>query len=448
MKKRIILFDIVIIATIALSIILLALKTNKVFEKKASRDNYYDFIHSSLNSDILFIGTSHIARAVNPMELWDRNGYTSYVLTAAGDGAKRNAAILEIALDYTKPKLVVLDADQYWLEDEQDHQVKNYHRFSDSFPLSITKIKTTFELYEDSTVRTELLFPWLVYHNRWDELEKLDFYSHSDSRCLKGYDYDAKIVKADLPKEPLKDDNAADLGEEESLREIDKFIQKCKADNIEVLLVTLPYSANIEQRLYGIKLSDIALKYGVNYINFNEVFNGQKLFVDENTDFSDRSHMNISGAKKMTEFLGAYISEHYEVPDRRIEKEYSDKWNEDYAAYYELIKQKMIEETELKKILLMCNDKAFSASLYIDDALWGQETTLIQKLIQENPALQLIDKDTAFPMIEEDKSDLLEQNDAYIWIYDAVTGDKICEKPFKVTEKVMTESAEGAEEAE
>lgn len=78
----------------------------------------------------------------------------------------------------------------------------------------------------------------------------------------------------------------------------------------------------------------------------------------------------------------------------------------------------------------------------------GQETTLIQKLIQENPALQLIDKDTAFPMIEEDKSDLLEQNDAYIWIYDAVTGDKICEKPFKVTEKVMTESAEGAEEAE
>lgn len=448
MKKRIILFDIVIIATIAFSIILLALKTNKVFEKKASRDNYYDFIHSSLNSDILFIGTSHIARAVNPMELWDRNGYTSYVLTAAGDGVKRNAAILEIALDYTKPKLVVLDADQYWLEDEQDHQVKNYHRFSDSFPLSITKIKTTFELYEDNTVRTELLLPWLVYHNRWDELEKLDFYPNSDSRCLKGYDYDAKIVKADLPKEPLKDDNAADSGEEESLREIEKFIQKCKADNIEVLLVTLPYSANNEQRSYGTKLSDIASKYGVNYINFNEAFNGQKLFVDENTDFSDRSHMNISGAKKMTEFLGAYISEHYDVPDRRIEKEYSDKWNEDYAAYYELIKQKMIEETELKKLLLMCNDKAFSASLYMDDALWGQETTLIQKLIQENPALQLIDKDTAFSMIEEDKSDLLEQNDAYIWIYDAVTGDKICKKPFKVTEKVMTESAEGAEEAE
>ena len=136
MKKRKIFFDVVIVVVIVFAAIILALKTNKIFEKKASRNDYYDFIHSSLNSDILFIGTSHMARAVNPMELWDMNGHTSYVLTAAGDGVKRDVAILEIALDYTRPKLVVLDTDQYWLADELNHQVKNYHRFSDSFPLS------------------------------------------------------------------------------------------------------------------------------------------------------------------------------------------------------------------------------------------------------------------------------------------------------------------------
>lgn len=443
MKKRKILFDVVIVVVIVFAAIILALKTNKIFEKKASRNDYYDFIHSSLNSDILFIGTSHMARAVNPMELWDMNGYTSYVLTAAGDGVKRDVAILEIALDYTRPKLVVLDTDQYWLADELNHQVKNYHRFSDSFPLSGTKIKTTLELYEDSSVRTELLFPWLVYHNRWDELERPDFYSVSDSRCFKGYDYEANIVKANLPKDPLKKDNMADLGGE-GLKEIEKFIQKCKVENIEVLLVTLPYSANNEQRLYAVKLSEVASKYRVNYINFNE----KEFFVDEKTDFSDLSHMNVSGAKKMTEFLGTYISENYDVPDRRTEKEYSDKWNEDCVAYCEMIKQKMIEETELKNILLMCNDKAFTTSLYMDDTLHGQGTDLIRKLIKENPTAHTIDKDTALSMVAEDERNLLEQKDAYIWVYDAVTGDTICEKSFEAIDTFMAEAAKGTEEEE
>lgn len=443
MKKRKILFDVVIVVVIVFAAIILALKTNKIFEKKASRNDYYDFIHSSLNSDILFIGTSHMAKAVNPLKLWDMNGYTSYVLTAAGDGVKRNNAILEIALDYTRPKLVILDTDQYWLADELNHQVKNYHRFSDSFPLSGTKIKTTLELYGNNSVRMELLFPWLVYHNRWDELKRPDFYPEFDSRCFKGYDYDTNIVKADLPKELLKDDNMADLGEK-GLGEIEKFIQKCKADNIEVLLVTLPYSANNEQRLYGVKLSEVASKYRVNYINFNE----KEFFVDEKTDFSDLSHMNVSGAKKMTEFLGTYISENYDVPDRRTEKEYSDKWNEDYVAYCEMIKQKMIEETELKNILLMCNDKAFTTSLYMDDTLHGQGTDLIRKLIKENPTAHTIDKDTALSMVAEDERNLLEQKDAYIWVYDAVTGDTICEKSFEAIDTFMAEAAKGTEEEE
>lgn len=443
MKKRIFILNVVIVICIVFAAIILAFKLNKTFEKEDSRESNYDFIQSSLNSDILFIGTSHMANAVSPMKLWDVDGYASYVLTAAGNGVKRDNAILEIALDYTKPELVVLDTDQYWLEDELNHQVKNYHRFADSFPISGTKIRTTLALYDDNFVRAELLFPWLVYHNRWDELEENDFYPVPASRSLKGYDYDTNIVKADLPKEPLKEDDMGELGQE-GLEEIEKFIQKCKAENIEVLLVTLPYSADNEQRLYGAKISEVASKYRVNYINFNE----KEFFVDEKTDFSDLSHMNVSGAKKMTEFLGTYISENYDVPDRRTEKEYSDKWNEDYAAYCELIKQKMHEETELKKILLMCNDKEFKTSLYMEDTLQGQGTDLIRKLIEENSTVHLIDRDTAFSMVTEDERDAFEQKDAYIWVYDAVTGDTICEKSFEVIDTFVTEAAKGAEEAE
>lgn len=437
MKRRIFFLNVIVVFCTVFAAIILAFKLNTIFEEKESRENNYDFIHNSLNSDILFIGTSHMRGAVNPMELWDMNGYTSYVLIAAGDGVKRDNAMLEMALDYTKPKLIVFDPDQYWCSNDLKYQ---YHAFSDSFPLSVTKIKTTFELYNDNSIRAEFLFPWLIYHNRWDELKRKDFYLTNDSRCLKGSTYDTKIGKADLPKEPLKEDYMADLGGE-GLEEIEKFIQKCKAEKIEVLLVTLPYSADKEQRLYSIKLSEVASKYGVNYINFNE----RDFFVDENTDFSDQSHLNIAGAKKMTGFLGRYISENYDVPDRRTEKEYSDKWDEDYAAYYDMIKQKMIEETELKKVLLMCNDKAFTTLVYIDATHQFQSADLIGKLINDNPTAHIIDRDTALSIIGEDEREQFEQKEAYIWVYDTETGDNICEKSFEAIDTFLTEVTKDAE---
>lgn len=436
MKKRTFFWNAVVVLSIGFAAMILAFRINEIFEKKESRDTYYDFIHSSLNSDILFIGTSHMARAISPMELWDTEGYTSYVLAAAGNGVERNNAILEMALDYTKPKLVVLDADQYWLTDELDYQVKRYHVFSDSFPLSGTKIKTTSEVFEDNSARTELLFPWFVYHNRWSELQRNDFYPADVSRCYKGSYYYADIGAANLPKEKKKKGNPGEM-EGKGLTEIEKFIQKCRDNNIEVLLVTLPYSADHKQRLGGMKIAEVASEYGVNYINFNE----QEFFVDERTDFSDPSHMNISGARKMTEFLGRYISERYDVPDRRTEKEYSDKWNEDYQAYYELLKEKMIAETDLKKLLLICNEKAFNTSVYMNNALQCQSDDIIEKLLEDNPTLHIIDKTAALSMVGEGKKPI-EKEGIYVWIYDAETGEKICEKFFEKTGDFLTRESE------
>lgn len=444
MKKRTFILNTIIILFMVFVAMILAFKMNKILEKKDSREIYYDFAHNSLNSDILFIGTSHVGRAINPIELWDMKGYTSYLLIAAGNGVKRDNAMLEMALDYTTPKLVVLDTDQYWLEDELNHQVKRYHVFSDLFPLSGTKIKTTLELYEDNSVRTELLFPWFIYHNRWKELKRKDFYPVDESKYLKGSVYDTNIGKANLSKEPLKKENMEELGGEDGLEEIEKFIRTCKENNIEVLLVTLPYSANTEQRLYGMKISEVASEYDVNYINFNE----EEFFVDENIDFSDQSHMNVSGARKMTEFLGKYISENYEIPDRRADKEYADKWNGDRAVYYETVKQKIKEETELKKLLLMCNDKAFKISVYIDDTTQYQGADLVGRLLDDNPTVHIVDKDTAVSMIREDEKDLGEQKAAYVWVYDVATGNKICEKSFEAVGNFLTETSENDAEKE
>ena len=37
--------------------------------------------------------------------------------------------------------------------------------------------------------------------------------------------------------------------------------------------------------------------------------------LDEDADYSDYSHLNVNGAKKVGDFLGKYLVEHYELSD-------------------------------------------------------------------------------------------------------------------------------------
>ena len=42
-------------------------------------------------------------------------------------------------------------------------------------------------------------------------------------------------------------------------------------------------------------------------------------------DFSDKSHLNHGGAKKYTEYLGKWLNENYDIPDRRGQSGY-ESW--------------------------------------------------------------------------------------------------------------------------
>lgn len=73
----------------------------------------------------------------------------------------------------------------------------------------------------------------------------------------------------------------------------------------------------------------IAQEYGVNYLNFFYEDTGINFFTD---CYDENSHLNPSGARKITKYLGEYLQSEYDIPDRRGETEYVH-WNEDYIEY-------------------------------------------------------------------------------------------------------------------
>ena len=75
----------------------------------------------------------------------------------------------------------------------------------------------------------------------------------------------------------------------------------------------------------------IAEEYGVPYLNLLHYLDDISFNYD--TDLRDPAHCNRSGAEKITAYLGAYIKENYQIPDRREDPTYAPAWDAAYEAY-------------------------------------------------------------------------------------------------------------------
>ena len=137
--------------TLCLTVCILGRLTD-LMERKDSRSKYADFFEQKDNFNVLFMGTSHVINAVQPMELWDDYGIVSYNLGGHANRIATTYWTMENALDYTTPDLVVIDTFSV------SNKMKCYDVFSyihlslDAFPLSPTKIKAVWASGKAMTV--------------------------------------------------------------------------------------------------------------------------------------------------------------------------------------------------------------------------------------------------------------------------------------------------------
>ncbi|MBE5847005.1 MAG: hypothetical protein E7300_04940 [Lachnospiraceae bacterium] len=325
-KKKTIIKTLAAVIAIVLGV-MLAHTIHFTLLRKASYNRMEDFLHNKTNEDVLFVGNSTIMDGVIPAELWNAHGITSYILCAEYNDMDREPMMLRMALDYCKPKLVVLNVDNYWGKSEPENTLIGYHEFVDAFPLSETKIRTVCELYPDNAARAELLVPLYIYHDRWKELGNNDFRKRNQSRLFKGFELTLEVQQIE-PAAPVAPENGNLLESAYGIESIKKIVSICRDRGIDVMLVTVPYEANEEEMALTAGVHKLADALEVPYINF---FDRMDLF-DTAADFKDINHVNLYGAEKVTEALGEYLAEHYDLPDHRSEEAYAS-WHEDYEDY-------------------------------------------------------------------------------------------------------------------
>lgn len=96
------------IITVSLTVCFLFHLTD-LMERKSSDVKYSDFFKQDEDFDVLFMGSSHVINAVYPMELWDDYGIVSYNFGGHANQMPTTYWVMENALEYTNPKVVVID---------------------------------------------------------------------------------------------------------------------------------------------------------------------------------------------------------------------------------------------------------------------------------------------------------------------------------------------------
>jgi hypothetical protein len=185
--------------------------------------------------------------------------------------------------------------------------------------------------------RWGLAFKLAEYHDRWASISATDFWSYRDyvekSDIRKGAKLRTYIESSQF--ETKKGDPNAKY--DDIAREyLERIIELCSKNDIELMLINTGYNGNDEMILFADSIPEIAKENGLKYVDYTAMD-----LVDYSCDFqtnAENTHVNVSGAVKLTRHLGQYLIDNNLASDHRNEAGV-DKWEMDYQKYQKYILQ-------------------------------------------------------------------------------------------------------------
>lgn len=336
-----------------------------VLEYKEGKQKYKPFFESETNFDVILLGTSHMWNQVSPMELWKEYGITSYNWGYSNSSPAENYYLLKDIVTYTKPKVVVIDI--FGLADStafangkyRTDRIEQQHVQFDALPLSRNKIEGVWDVFDDYSHREDFIWNFIMYHNRWNELSAEDF-SYEPS-VEKG----AHLLTGWTPSsfEAIPEEDTSEVVSV-SLQYLLDTLEFCQQEGIQVLCTSIPFPAEEDDQ----RIANAAGAFVEQYPNCTYVNMLHEDIVDYGTDvWKDGQHLNSSGARKVTAWLGQYLRDHYILDDYSLD----DSWTRDYEHFYAYKEEQLLKQKDLPSYLSALQDSDFTATaeVYQSDLL-------------------------------------------------------------------------------
>ena len=300
------------------------LLADKLMRRDDGERKYGAFFADKQGFDVLFMGTSRVLDAVQPLELWRDYGFTSYNMGNNSEPLELTRHVMELAFDKHVPKVAVIDVFYMPHRIDEEWAYAYRHTFLDEIPLSRAKIDIVKKTLPESEWQ-EFLLPFSLYHGRWDEMLSGSTVRMVDCEpYMMGAELRAGCVQRDdyqLTDEIAQNAQPGD----EALREIAAL---CRSMGVEPVFIALPGHASNEEQMAMNRAGEIAKELGVPFVNMM-----RENVIDFETDCCDEAgHLNPDGARKATAYLGAWLTAHFDLEDKRGNSAYA-YWDENLKKY-------------------------------------------------------------------------------------------------------------------
>lgn len=317
----------------------------RIFKAKDSEElspYYYDCKKDTF--DVIIAGSSVSKNGIQPVQLWENNGIAAYNLSNGNQSLACSYYLLQDAIGRDHPDLIVLDTT--YAEDPDIVRSQTFiHYLTDEMPVTD---RWRFRMIRDLVPKEdqlEFFWPFYSYHARWKNLTAADFETGTYQKDTLGAVTSSGTMSLSAPLFKKADSDAAlpDVSRDY----LEKIISLCKENHTALLLFCCPVAGDDggdvseddynRRRSIMKEVAAIASAENIAFLNFLE--DDSVLGLNPYSDFRDGVHLNMWGAEKLTSFLGNYIRQNYDVPDRRTDAYYTNKMEDISSRYASVLRE-------------------------------------------------------------------------------------------------------------
>lgn len=357
--------------------------------------------------DVVLIGASDISRAYCSGLAYEDYGITSYPFTINGDAVQVWRAQLDETMRLQNPDVVVIEVNGALYSASEEEQYHMYQTAVERMALHLPLFSETrlhmIRTYLKETGRygeaLGLLVPLYAYHSNQPGgirsaaatiRDNLHFGADNNGvLTLRGFEtLTRKVSTGKLIPDYEESDATQELDPayEKALRSFLSYCTK-KYPKTNILFVRTPHlfeenNARM-QMIFGRtnRIGQIIEEYGFPFLNFEK--KKAEVGIDNQTDFYDSNHLNVSGMRKFTKWFSEYLLEHGVEPRALsgVEKEqweHTARYTKLLLDYYEKLQgegsngKDLFESTETLEILRQMEEsggfEAEAASMQKEEA--------------------------------------------------------------------------------
>lgn len=297
-----------------------------------------DYYKSNFEHQVLLFGDCEVYSNVSPDVMFETSGILAFNRANSQQMMWQSYYLLEEALVYETPKIVMLSVGGLRNGVEQIDEA--YNR------LAIDKMKWSkykWEMIQASMKEEEApiayALPIVRYHSRFEQLTSEDMkYLFADPVVsYSGYLINTNIVPYEnLPVKRELNDYSFDA---KSVEYLDKFVQLCKEKGITLILFKAPGLYPYWYEEWDNWVDSYAKDNGVIYLNYNN--NIDQIGINYKVDTYDGGmHLNYYGARKLSSYMANQLSALFGLESHKGDPYYQRKLF-DFQA--EIDKRKMGE---------------------------------------------------------------------------------------------------------